>query len=274
MTESGPRADPPGIDLDAYLARIGHAGDLGPSRSALDALHLAHATHIPFENLDILLGLPIRLDLPSLFAKLVRGRRGGYCFEQNRLFAAVLEALGYTVTPLAARVRLGTTAVLPRTHMTLRVDVEGERLLADVGFGVQGLLLPVPFGAASESRQFAWTYRIVEGARQHVLQSRAGTQWDDLYAFTLEPQQPVDYELANYYTSTHPASRFVQTLTAQRLAPDVRRVLRDREYSELRGEAIVRRTLASDDEVLDVLAESFDLSFPSGTRFRTRGAPA
>jgi N-hydroxyarylamine O-acetyltransferase len=144
------------LDLDAYLQRIGYAGSHTPSRATLDALHLAHATHIPFENLDILLGRPIRLDLASLQAKLVAGRRGGYCFEQNRLFAAALEALGFAVTPLAARVRFGTTSILPRTHMTLQVEVDGSRVLADVGFGVFGLLLPVSLEQTGESRQFAW----------------------------------------------------------------------------------------------------------------------
>src|SRR5262249_24611720 len=95
------------LDLDAYLARVGYTGDRAPSLAVLDALHLAHATHVPFENLGILLGRPVLLDLESLQAKLVRGRRGGYCFEQNALLAAALEALGFAVTRLAARVRAG-----------------------------------------------------------------------------------------------------------------------------------------------------------------------
>ena len=86
------------IDLDAYLCRIGYRGDLNPSAATLRALHLAHAMHVPFENLDVLLGLPIKLDLESLQAKLVRSRRGGYCFEQNTLFAAVLEQIGFVLT--------------------------------------------------------------------------------------------------------------------------------------------------------------------------------
>jgi len=261
----------PIFGLEAYLRRIECAGSLAPSRTTLDALHLAHATHIPFENLDIHLGRAIRLDLASLEAKLVRDRRGGYCFEQNRLFATALETLGYAVTPLAARVRYGATALLPRTHMTLLVDVDGERLLADVGFGAQGLLLPVPIGEAAVSRQFAWRFRVVEDDGVLVLQSATADSWDDLYAFTLDRQYPADYELANYYTSTHPDSRFVQNLTAQRLTPDMRRILRNRDYSEERDGATILRTLASDDEVLDVLAESFGLEFPRGTRFRYRG---
>ena len=260
------------VDLAGYFERIGYAGDRTPKRATLDALHLAHATHIPFENLDILLGRPIRLDLASLQAKLVRGRRGGYCFEQNRLFAAVLEALGFAVTPLAARVRFGTSAVLPRTHMLLQVDVDGSPLLADVGFGIFGLLLPVPLDESGESRQFAWTYRVAREAGQYVLQLRKGVAWSDLYAFTLERQYPVDYEMANHYTSTHPSSRFVLAPIAQRSTPDVRRMLRDGTYSEHRGETVTQRTLADDDELLEVLAEEFELRFPKGTRFRARGA--
>ncbi|HET7032061.1 MAG TPA: arylamine N-acetyltransferase [Casimicrobiaceae bacterium] len=258
------------VDLAAYIERIAYAGDLAPSRATLDALHLAHATHIPFENLDILLGRPIRLDLASLQAKLVRGGRGGYCFEQNRLFAAVLETLGFEVTPLAARVRFGTSAVRPRTHMLLRVDIDGIPLLADVGFGIFGLLTPVPLDQPGQSRQFAWTYRIAREAGLYVLQLRTGDAWADLYAFTLEPQYPGDYEMANHYTSTHPSSVFVQTVIAQRSTPDLKRMLRDRTYSEHRGETVTERTLADEDELLEILADEFELRFPEGTRFRPR----
>ena len=254
------------LDLSAYRRRIGYAGDLAPTRATLDALHLAHATSIPFENLDILLGIPIRLDLASLQAKLVAGRRGGYCFEQNALFAAVLEQLGFEVTRLAARVRHGTDRVLPRTHMTLRVDVDGTQLLADVGFGADGLLLPVPQDGG-ESPQFAWTYRVIAEGNAQVLQSRRGGIWGDLYAFTQEPQLPVDYEIANHYTSTHSASRFTQLLTAQRLSRDVRWTLRNRDLTEDRGTTIITRPVRDDDERMAVLAKTFGLVFPAKTRF-------
>jgi N-hydroxyarylamine O-acetyltransferase len=219
------------------------------------------------------LGRPIRLDIESLQAKLVAGRRGGYCFEQNRLFAAALEALGFAVTPLAARVRFGTSSVLPRTHMLLQVDVDGRRMLADVGFGIHGLLLPIALDEAGESHQFALTYRVVVAdSDRHVLQALIRGEWTDLYVFTLEPQYPADYEMANHYTSTHPSSRFVQALIAQRTGIDVRRMLRDRDYSEHRGDVVTHRTLVDDDEVLEVLASAFELRFPPGTRFRTRSA--
>jgi N-hydroxyarylamine O-acetyltransferase len=258
------------LDLNAYLSRVGLTGSVKPDREGLEALHLAHATHIPFENLDVLLGLPIRLDVSSLQAKLVAGRRGGYCFEHNLLFAAVLMELGFPVTPLAARVRYGTTQVLPRTHMTLLVEADESRWLADVGFGGEGLLLPVRMELGEETRQFGRTYGVIrEAGHEHfVLRSRRDTGWIDLYAFTLEPQRHVDYEMANHYTSTHPNSRFRQTLTVQLPTPEARSILRDWELTVETAGTLTRRTLATHEELLDVLAATFGLHFPRGTRFQ------
>jgi N-hydroxyarylamine O-acetyltransferase len=256
------------IAVDAYLARIAYRGRLERTLAALQALHLAHATHVPFENLDILLGRPIRLDLDSLQAKLVAGGRGGYCFEQNTLFAAALAELGFDVTLLAARVRLGATRTLPRTHMALQVRIDDTAWLADVGFGAAGLLLPIRFGDAAPVRQFAWTYRLVGEAGQWVLQSQRDGVWQDLYAFTLEPQLAVDFEVANHYVSTHPQSRFVQTLTVQRVMPEARHTLVNRDYSVDDGSEVRRHGLRDDAELLDLLAGTFGLSFPAGTRFR------
>lgn len=248
------------LDLPAYLRRTGYAGDIAPTRPVLEAVHLAHATHIPFENLDILLGKPVALDLAGIQAKLVGRRRGGYCFEHNLLLAAVLHEFGFGVTQLAARVRHRTTALLPRTHMLLLVEAAGGRWLADVGFGGEGLLLPVPFGSGAEVRHYAWNYRVIEEAGSTwVLQSQRDGFWSDLYAFSLEPQQTVDYELAHHYTATHPKSRFVQTLTAQLPGPERRMILRNRELIEDCGETITTRTLGSDDEVSRVLNETFGI---------------
>lgn len=258
---------PDALDLEAYLGRIGYSGRLQPDPAVLEAIHLAHATHIPFENLDILLKRPIRLDLASLQAKLVTGGRGGYCFEQNLLFSAVLQRLGYSVTQLAARVLYGSQRKLPRTHVLLLVDVEGATWLADVGFGIEGLLLPLPFGSGREARQFAWTYRVTEAAGEWILQSLRNGSWTDLYSFSLEPQLAVDFEPANHYTATHPDSRFVRTLAVQLPTPEVRYALRNRELILDRGGTITRRVLTDDAELLAVLAETFGLRFPAGTRF-------
>ena len=258
------------LDLKAYLGRIGYSGRLQPDPAVLEAIHLAHATHIPFENLDILLQRPIRLDLASLQAKLVTGGRGGYCFEQNLLFSAVLQRLGYSVTQLAARVLYRSRRKLPRTHILLRVEAAGVNWVADVGFGLEGLLLPVPFGSGQEARQFAWTYRVVEAGGEWVLQSLRNDSWTDLYSFSLDPQLAVDFEPANHYSATHPDSRFVRTLAVQLPTPEVRYALRNRELILDRGGTITRRLLADDAELLAVLAETFGLRFPAGTRFGYR----
>ncbi len=260
---------PPLFDLAAYLARVGYAGPLAPAPEVLQALHLAHATHIPFENLDILLGRPIRLDLDALQAKLVRDHRGGYCFEQNTLFAEALERIGFRVKRLAARVRFGASAILPRTHMLLEVEAAGGPWLADVGFGGEGLLRPLPLRPDREVRHFDSTYRLTEEAGLWVLQSRQAENWLDLYAFTREPQYPADFEVANHYTATHPSSIFVRSLTVQLPSPEARYVLRGRELTVLRAGGTSRRSVEDDDELLRVLDETFGLHFPPGTRFRS-----
>ena len=260
------------FDLDAYLGRIGYTGALNPTYPVLEALHLAHARRIPFENLDVLLRRPIGLDLASLQHKLVAGGRGGYCFEHNLLFAAVLEKLGFDAKLLGAKVRHRGDKDLPRTHMLLLVDVEGEQWVADVGFGGEGLLLPVPFGAGREARHYAWAYRIIEErAGQWLLQSQRDGAWANLYCFTMQPQTLADCVMANHYTSTHPDSPFVSTLTVQLPTPEARYILRNRElFVDRGGGSGTRRVLAGDDELLDVLAGTFGLHFPAGTRFGYR----
>ena len=254
------------LDLAAYLRRIGLQAMPAADLAGLRALHVAHATTIPFENLDIQMGLPIRLDLPSLQDKLVRRRRGGYCFEHNTLFLAVLKAVGFEAIPCEARVRLGAPEVLPRTHMLLVVHLGGDRWLCDVGFGSEGLLWPLAMDGEPHGQSLN-TYRVAEEGGLRVLQSFHLDAWVDLYAFQPEPRFPIDFEMANHYTSTHPESRFLKTLTAQSPGPKVRRILRNRAYAELRGNAVEGRELAPE-EVIPTLREVFGIEVPEGARFR------
>jgi N-hydroxyarylamine O-acetyltransferase len=254
------------LDLGAYLRRVGLEAPPAADLAGLRALHLAHAATIPFENLDIQLGLPIRLDLASLEAKLVRRRRGGYCFEHNTLFLAVLNALGFSVFPCEARVRMGSTEVSSRSHMLLLTRLEGTTWLCDVGFGGEGLLHPVPLDGAAHS-QFQNTYRVTEEGGLRVLQSFHHGGWEDLYAFLPEPRFPIDFIVGNHYTSTYPESRFVKTLTAQLPGPQVRRILRNRAYAELRGDLAEGRELRPE-EVIPTLRDVFGLEVPEGAKFR------
>jgi N-hydroxyarylamine O-acetyltransferase len=257
------------FELAAYLERIGLPARPDPTAEGLAALHLAHATHIPFENLDVLLGRPIRLDLESLQAKLVLGRRGGYCFEQNLLLAAALETLGFRVTRLAARVRYRTTRFLARTHMLLRVETESGPYLADVGFGGSGPLLPLRLVANVEQKQFFWMYRLREENSALVLQAKQPDGWQDFYVFTLEPQEFVDFVVANHYVSTHPDSPFTRTLVAQLPTPEARYLLRNREFTIERGSGSETR-IVGEDELPEMLAQRFGLTIPPSTKFPDR----
>ncbi len=254
------------LDLKAYFRRIGVEGAVKPDFATLRALHFAHATSIPFENVAIQMGESISLDLDAIQDKLVRRRRGGYCFEQNTLFLAVLRQVGFDADPFEARVRLGTDAVLPRTHMLLRVKLEGADLLADVGFGGEGLLHPVPMDGEAHP-QFDRTYRIATEGPLRVLQSKQIVAWNDLYAFVPEPRPAVDFEMGNWYTSTFPESRFLKTLTAQRITPEGRLMLRNHSYTTVTDDHAEERVLDAT-EIPRVLREAFGLDIPDGTRFK------
>jgi len=205
------------FDLDSYLARIGLAG-----RPSLRAVHRAHITSIPFENLDPHRGVPVSLAVEDLERKLVRERRGGYCFEQNLLLKAAFEALGAEVEPILARVRVGAEpgAIRPRSHLLLRVRAEGLDLHADVGFGNGSLLEPLPWGPGDEHVQSGWHFRVVEEEPRFVLQTRRGEQWVDVYAFDPEGAPAVDLETSNWFTCTHPHSPFVTGLIVSAQADD------------------------------------------------------
>lgn len=207
------------FELQSYLARIGLPTEPTPS---LAQLHRAHVTRIPFENLDPLVGLAVSLAPDAVAAKLVHGGRGGYCFEHNVLFMHALEALGARVEPMLARVRNGRRRepAPPLTHLLLRVRHAGEVWHADVGFGGGGLLEPIPFGPGGPYEQSGWRLRVVQEGAALVLQTDAEDGWNDLYAFLPEPVPAADIELGNWYTSTHPQSRFATGLLVTRTAAD------------------------------------------------------
>jgi N-hydroxyarylamine O-acetyltransferase len=256
------------FDLDAYLERIGVGPLLGSDRSGLDRIHLAHLRSIPFENLDIHLGRAIRVDIESVFSKLVLSRRGGYCFEHNTLLAAAIESLGYDVVRLGARVGEGDPSLLKRTHMTLLVRDGDHDVIADVGFGAGGMLEPIPLRDGVAVEQRGRVLRFTTTSYGWTLQQIVDGEWRDQYHFTFEEQFESDRVIANYYTSTHPDSGFVRTLTVQRDEGDAHWILRGRTLNEVRnGEDHVR--IVEDDELLDVLSRVFGLDFPPGTVFRS-----
>ena len=263
-------------DLDAYFARIGYAGPRNPSLATLTAIHQHHACAIPFENLDVLLGRGISLDPAAIEQKLVHAGRGGYCFEQNGLFLAVLRTLGFQVTPHLARVRwqVAPDAATPLTHMVLRVVVDGRPWLADAGFGGVGLVSPIALDTDAEQGDPREPRRLLRRDRHLVHQFRTGQQWSDVYVFTLDEVPPIDFEVGNWFTSAHPKSRFRQSLIVALAATDRRFAIQDREFTiRHAGGRAEKHAIASPDELLSLLAGYFGLNFPAGTRFGPPGSP-
>lgn len=246
------------LDVAAYLARLGYIGPLEPTEEVLIALHRAHAETIPFENLEIILGGDISLDLDDIQHKLVRNRRGGYCYEHNLLFAALLERAGFEVTRLVARVNPDRPG--PRTHMTLNVLIGNHVWLADVGFGA-ALLEPIRREDGAESHQEQWVngiYRDEHGLWR--LRTRDDGGWRDLYAFTEEPQRPNDYRVYNHYVSTHPASPFASQLVIIRLTPSERLTLRSTELTKTDPGGSETRTQVPVTDLHHLLSETFGIT--------------
>ena len=254
------------LDLDAYFKRIGYSGSRAPTLDTLKALHFAHALAVPFENLTVLGGEPVLIDIKSLQKKIVQGHRGGYCFEVNGLFAAVLRALGFKVTTLIGRVRWKAPEEVEtnRSHMMSLVDLPEGRFLADIGFGGVTMTGPVPFvidevhATPHEPRRLL--ARDVQGSAGFELQALLGDTWAPVYRFTLEPNGPVDYEQANWHTSTHPSSIFKQFLIIGRPTATTRKSIFNTRLTirGLDGKAETHE-LGSVDEIAAALATQFDL---------------
>lgn len=251
------------FDLDSYFDRVGYRGPRAPTLDVLTTLHALHTRAVPFENLDPLLGRRVKLDADSLAEKLVRRRRGGYCFEQNGLFAHMLVALGFDVTPLAARVRLRVPEETPQTplsHMLMKVDLNEGPFLCDVGFGGQSPTAPLRLEPKLEQASPHGTYRLRTLGAGYELEMQTAGGWAALYRFTEEAQSIRDYEVYNWYTSTHPDSFFTRSLVAARVKDDCRVGLFNTSLTVHRaGGDTEQRTLATAGEVHEALAHEFGI---------------
>jgi N-hydroxyarylamine O-acetyltransferase len=265
------------MNLAAYFDRIGYRGRYQPDLALLSALTAAHTQAIPFENLDVLLGRSISLEPDALFQKLVVERRGGYCFEQNGLFLEVLRELGFQVAPVSARVRLQRPRdfVPPRTHVFLRVELNGESWLTDVGVGGLSLTSALRLATDAEQSTLHEPRRIVREDGRFYHQVRFGAEWQDVCEFTLEEMPLIDREVANWYTSAHPDSHFKNRLLVARAAPEGQRlsILNDVFTLRERHGTATSRQIASAAELLEILSKQFGLNFPAGTRFGEGGGP-
>jgi N-hydroxyarylamine O-acetyltransferase len=241
------------FDIDAYLARIRM-----PARPTLDAAGLARFQHahrlaIPFENLDIALGRAIAIDSDSVFAKLVTARRGGYCFEHNRLFLDALAVLGFVADPILARVWLGSTEVPPLTHTLARVQLDGQDWIADAGFGgsyvppmplADGALATAPDGARFLLQRDDAGWMLLRDGDPAYTDGRAtGAGWQPQYGFNGETAPACDLALGNHWASTAPLSRFVRQRIVSIILPHGFATLTDRLYRRKAGDTATEDTI-------------------------------
>jgi N-hydroxyarylamine O-acetyltransferase len=256
---------PSTFDLDAYLDRIGYRGSRSPTIDTLEAVHALHPAAIPFENLNPLLRWPVALDVDSLQAKMVAGRRGGWCFEHNTLFRHALEALGFSVSSLGARVVWNTppdSPVGPRSHMLLRVDLGGRPYLADVGFGGNVLTAPLRLeGHIAQSTPHE-VHRLLPLENGFMLEASVAGEWKPFYRFTLETQFPSDYEVSNWYLCHHPSSFFREILIGARVKPDGRYALRNNELSIHRKQETEKRSINDAAGLRSCLETDFGIQLP------------
>lgn len=265
------------FDLDAYCSRIGYRGERAATLAVLRELHALHPSAIAFENLNPLLGLPVRLDLATLREKLIRNGRGGYCYEHNTLLRAALDSLGFQVTSLGARViwNRPMDAITARTHMLLLIDLPEGRFIADVGFGGQTLTAPLRFEIDTTQTTPHEPFRLIayrnsNGEREtrdirdeYVLQTCIRGQWRALYRFDLTPQYPVDQELTSWYLSHHPESQFTTTLRVARAGARRRYALLNNELTVHELDAPSRtRLLTSETELRETLQSTFGIALP------------
>lgn len=262
------------LNLDAYFERIHWGGDTRPVYDTLAGLLHAHMQYIPFENLDVLLGRPPRLDLDSLQAKLVRAKRGGYCFEQVTLFAAVLEQLGFEPVRHLARVVMVTPRnAAPRTHMFLTVQLPEGRFLLDAGFGGHAPRVPVPLEAGGRVQYGEQVHGLVRDGRFWVLQTQVDGKMSDLWASTLEEEFPIDFEMGNHYTASYPASPFVNRLMLRAFTPTGRVTVMNRDVTVWTGNTPQASQLADRQALRGLLTEHFGFDLPEVEMLRVPAVP-
>jgi N-hydroxyarylamine O-acetyltransferase len=249
------------LDVPSYLARIGYSGPTEPTAENLRALHHAHLIAIPFENLDIPRGLKIVLDEDAIINKVLILRRGGFCYELNSAFAALLRALGYQVALLSGRVARADGGEGPEfDHLTLRVDLE-QPWLADVGFG-ESFVEPLQLKPNLEQQDPAGTFRLTEIIDRIQLQKlEPDGNWKPQYSFSLQPRRLEEFAGMCHIHQTSPTSSFVTRRICSRATPTGRITLSDLKLIETENGKREERML-SDEEWTHILLDRFEITLP------------
>jgi N-hydroxyarylamine O-acetyltransferase len=262
------------LDLPAYFDRIRWRGPTRRSYETLAGVLDAHMSAIPFENIDVLLGRGIRLDLANLQAKLVGARRGGYCFEHCTLLAAVLESLGFDVTRHTARVIVAAPrAEAGRTHMILTVRVGEDIFIVDPGFGALAPRAPLPLAEGVEVRVGHDTHWLERDGKEWRMRARTPEKVADGWVCALDDDNPIDFEMGNHFTSTYPTSPFLNRLMLRALTPDGRIGVMNRDVSTWRDGRAYPSQLADRSALRTLLATHFGFDLPEIEQLRVPSVP-
>ncbi len=247
--------------LQDYFHRISFSeNSFPPDLEILNQLILRHTHSIPFENLNPFLGIPVKIDIESLFQKIIYDQRGGYCYEQNLFFMEVLKQIGFEVEPLSARVHTDSGALNARTHMLLMVNLGGSKYLADVGFGGMTPTAPLKMDVSTAQETLHNSYKIEKEGNEYQLLFLKDSEWHPLYTFDFQTQYLVDFEMANWYTSTNPKSHFLHELMISRVDESARYNLRNNVLScHFNKQDVEQKTLTTTEQVRSVLREKFGL---------------
>lgn len=250
------------MKLETYFRRLRYDGPSAATPEVLFALHQAHHLAVPFENLDIWLKRRIVLDEESFYRKIVGEGRGGFCYELNGLFAAILRQIGFSVTLLSARVARPDGQFVPEfDHLVLRVDLE-QPYLADVGFG-EAFQQPIPLHDGCLEQQEGIRYRLrTVGERWIAERQNTGGDWNQMYDFSLIPRQLADFAEMCDYHQTSPDSTFTRRRICSLALPDGRVTLADLRLILTRGAQRTERNLRDEQEYLQELQRHFGIMLP------------
>ncbi|MHC8293041.1 arylamine N-acetyltransferase family protein [Pseudomonas sp. LB3P58] len=258
-------------NLALYLQRLGFDAPPAPTLETLRQLQLRHTAAFVFENLTTLSGQPVLIDLPSIEQKVLHDGRGGYCYELNNLFLALLQELGFDARGISGRVVMGQPegAWTARTHRLSLVTLDGVRYITDVGFG--GMVPTAPLMLDTPAEQFTphEPYRIEQHEDGYTLRANVAGEWRAMYIFDLQRQEDIDYAVGNWYVSTHPESSFARQLMVARTGEGGRRTLNNGSYAIHRiGSETERRQVTDVDELLGLLRSEFDIRVPREAALR------
>ncbi|MGC5700523.1 arylamine N-acetyltransferase [Pseudomonas sp. NFXW11] len=259
------------MNFDLYLRRLGFHSTPAATLETLRELQLRHVCEFAFESLSTLLRLPVPIDLPSVERKILHEGRGGYCYELNQSFMALLQHLGYEVRGITGRVVMGgpEDAHTARSHRLTLVQLGGQRYTVDVGFG--GMVPTAPLLLDTEEEQVTphEPYRITRRGDSYTLRAKVAEEWRAMYVFDLQVQGDVDYDMGNWYVSTHPDSPFLGQLKVARIGLGLRHTLNNGSYALHRmGQLSERREIADADELMHLLKNTFALRLPPHPELR------